>query len=280
VVNRDVIAADRRASSCVGPASLGGCQCYITLSPPPNRPDPATYSQVPLLTAGDTVTWASPDVSTYAPPTYDGAQWQFDQSWFSRNQAVVTLRNRSNSVPAINTGVALYGSGVGIGLSRQLIATQLVSLAAGEVRQLTIPLPGFGYEILDSPVGWHTGWALFVEITHPYDADTENNHGEYVSWLVSRPRLGPSQAVLIPDTLPIHLGNTTDSPRDYVLSILPNSVSAQVQPLQLTVAPGSIQDALFTFDRPSNYGSTSVTVIARDLGGNLLGGVTLQLYFS
>jgi hypothetical protein len=280
MVNSDRTAVERSRGSCIGPASLGCCQSSITLWPPPNRPDPATYSQTPLVAAGDAVTWASPDVSTYGPPNYDGTQWQFDQSWFSKNQAVVTLRNRSNSVPAINTGVALYGSGVGIGLPRHLITTQLVSLAGGEVRQLTVPLSGFGYEILDPPNGWHTGWALFVEITHPYDADTENNHGEYVSWLVSRPRLGPSQAVLIPDAIPIQLGNITDSPRDYVLSILPNSVSAQVQPLQLTVAPGTIQDALFTFDRPSSYGNASVTLIARDLSGNLLGGVTVQLYFS
>jgi len=280
---RSNIATARRPSSCIGQPSLGGCQSSIVLSPPPNRPDPATYSQAPLVTANDPVTWASPDVSLYAPPTYDGNSWQFDMNWFL-NRALITVRNRSNSVPAVNTVVAVSGSELGIGLPRGPIFTQLVSLAAGEVRQLSVP---FEYTIIDigSDVGahgWETGLALFVDISHPYDADTDNNHGECVTALMLRKPLIPGGEVVLfgIDTLAIKLGNTTGSPKNYALSILPNSVSAQVAPAQITVAAGDVQTARLSFTRPLSHGvSTNVTLIARDPGGNLLGGMTVQLFF-
>ncbi len=275
-------AVARRPSPCLSPASLGGCQCSISVSPPPNRPDPAIYSQAPLVAANQAVTWASPDIAFYAPPTYDGTHWQFIGDWLW-NYALVTVRNRSTAVGAINTLVSVSRSGIGIGLPRRPLTAQLVSLAPGEQRQLTVPI---GLTVVDldgglDGMGFETGDALFVDISHPYDAETDNNHGECITSIILRRT--PSSSTffpVIPDRIPIQLGNTTASVRDYVLSVLPNSIAAAVSPTEVSVAPGNIVTASLTYTRPQSGGvDPGVTLIARDPGGNFLGGMTVQFYF-
>jgi len=157
--------------------------------------------------------------------------------------------------------------------------TYLVSLKAGETQTLVIPervplqwdveYPEVLFEVL-AP-------ALFVDISHPYDADTTNNHGESVIALCRNvtPTHGGD-----PIEIQINLGNVTTQPLVYVLSVEPNTVAAQLIPAQVEIAPGGAgYTSLFCtmpFATPAN---TSVTVIARDLQGNVMGGITVLLYF-
>jgi hypothetical protein len=172
---------------------------------------------------------------------------------------------------------------VGIGLARETIATQLISLAPGEVRQLPVPIRYYRAIDLDTDLGAHgfeTGDGLVVDISHPYDAQTDNNHGESIIALIYRRRPVDSGGVPFADAIPIALGNPTAAAREYVLSVLPNSISAVVTPSHATVAPGALTHLPLNYVRPTNGGvDANVTIVARDPGGNLIGGMNVHFYF-
>lgn len=268
-------------SWCSGGTRRPAGQCSINITPPPDRPDPAIYSQAPRLSTGLQATWDNPDIALFTPPTYGGGAWQFDGPGML-NPATISIHNLSTSAAAINTRVAVsLGGHAGIGVPRFPVITQLVSLAAGETRALSIPLfPP--YINVDVNGLRHTGRALFVDISHPYDIDTANNYGEGVIGLALIDRRDPAGAVLVGATLPaipISLGNTTGAPLVYVLSVSPNTVGAQISPAQVTVAPGDTGSARLSYTLPAmSPFDTSVTVVARDPQGNLLGGYTQRLY--
>jgi hypothetical protein len=143
------------------------------------------------------------------------------------------------------------------------LVTQLVSIAAGQTITFNTPLGAATSEVIRG------GEALYVDISHPYDADTANNHGESV---VSLQGSG--------NTYSIPIGNFTEQPLVYVFSLAPNNVAAQISDTQLTIAPQDQKFVQISFTiPPTRPFETSVTLLAHDLQGKLLGGVTHQLYF-
>lgn len=254
----------RKATWCSRRSGSGGCSPAIDLSPPPDRPDPSIYSQAPLIAAGQAATWDNPDIVVYATPQHTGGSWRIDPAWFLAN-TLVTVRNKSGTAAAINTVVAVSYAQVGIGMPRTPLSTQLVSLAAGEARQLSIPLPSTVFNQPEKAI------AIFVDVSHPYDVDPANNHGANTS-IITLAGGGVSGAN------PISLGNATAAPISYVLSVEPNPVGATLSATQVTVPPGATRVVNASFGgRPS--GTASFTVVARDAQGNLAGGFTSLLYF-
>lgn len=260
------VAKVRAPSWCSRRPDSGGCSPAIDISPPPDRPDPAIYSQEPFLSAASAATWDNPDIVLYAAPQHTGPSWRIAEGWFLDN-VKVTVRNRSLTAAAINTRVAVSYGPVGIGMPRTPLTTQLVSLEAAGSRQLIIPLPP---AVLAQP---EKALALFVDVSHPYDLDATNNHGESIS-IISLIGTGGSGAI------PIKLGNSTAAPIAYALSVQPTNVAVSLSTSHVTVAPGATGSVIASYGTllptPSQ---TSFTVVARDALGNLVGGFTSLLFF-
>lgn len=264
--NVSAVASVRQPNWCSRRPDPGGCSPAIDLSPPPDRPDPAIYSQAPLLAAATTATWDNPDIVLYAAVQHTGSSWRIADGWFLDN-VKITVRNRSLTAAAINMVVTVSYSRIGIGLPRTPLTTQLVSLEAGGSRQLIIPLPPAVLAQTEKAL------ALFVDVSHPYDLDATNNHGESIS-IISLIGAGLSGVI------PIKLGNTTSSPITYALSVEPTNVTVSLSNTNVTVGPGATASVTAShttlLPTPSQ---TSFTVVARDAIGNLVGGFTSILYF-
>lgn len=266
----------RGSPACSPLATLPGCACSIAVNPPPNRPDPAIYSQAARVSAGLDAAWDNPDIKVFAPPNYVGGEWLRSEPWLF-DRAEVSIHNRSPTVSAINTVVRVTRGRYGIGMQRTPVVTQLLSLGPGDTTKLDLPLGAF-HPIYHDNSGHEvriTGHTLFVDITHPYDADVTNNRGESVVGLATiATRLSQG------NDLPIPIGNYTDQPLTYVLSLLPNNVTAQINAPQVTVAPESSQLLYLHCNiPPTKPFSTSITLLAEDLEGHLLGGLTQYLYY-
>jgi len=156
---------------------------------------------------------------------------------------------------------------------RTPLATELISLGGGAVRQLSIPLPA----AVLHPADGRLSAAIFVELSHPYDSDQTNNHGESVSAIEFTDsgdgRTGGFNVV------PIRIGNLTANPITYQLSVEPNNVGATLSAATATVAPGAIGGVMANFGAPGLPPSQgSFTVVARDTLSNLAGGMTYRLY--
>lgn len=260
------VARVRAPSWCSRRRDSGACSPAIDISPPPDRPDPAIYSQAALLAAAIAPTWDNPDIVLYATPQHTGGSWRIAQGWFLDN-AKVTVRNKSLTAAAINMVVAVSYGPIGIGMPRAPLTTQLVSLEAAGSRQLIIPLPP---AVLAQP---EKALALFVDVSHPYDSDPTNNHGESIS-IISLIGAGVTGAITI------KLANTTADPIAYALSVEPSNVGVLLSTSHVIVAPGATGSVIAShatlLPTPSQ---TSFTVVARDALGNLVGGFTSLLYF-
>ena len=268
-------------ASCACDVSLPASRCSVQLNPPPYRPDPAIYTQSQRLAAGLDVTWNNPDITWFQPPVYANGKWQID----IQPAMSISIHNLSARAAAVNTTVTVSRSALGIGMPRSPVVTQVLSLAAGEARVISVPLlvaaliiPGFividfqtGQEEGTVIAGTEYGAAIFVDISHPYDSDPANNHGESVTSL--------ARLTIEAPPMPILLGNATAAPLDYVLSLAPNTVSARIAPAQVTIAPGATGIAYLAYTLPATRPfSTSITILARDQQGNLIGGFTQFVY--
>jgi hypothetical protein len=88
-MTRDVTSfAPAKATWCSRRPGLGVCKPAIAAQPPPDRPDPAIYSQAPLLAAGGTATWDNPDIVLYATPQHTSGGWSIAPQWFLYNALV------------------------------------------------------------------------------------------------------------------------------------------------------------------------------------------------
>ena len=112
------------------PFLLNGCKCggvrtkrtgkgcnNIWPNTPVDTPDLAVYSQIEELQKGNIPSWDSPDMMT--------DDWR---PFRLRQDALIKIRNLSDSVPAINALVHYYTSSFGIGTQRELKLSRLVSV--------------------------------------------------------------------------------------------------------------------------------------------------------
>ena len=248
----------RRADSCRPDRNRpGGGSCAIRPPVPPERPDPAIYSQEQLLAGGSSASWDSPDILT---------NWW--SPWRLMEETKVKVRNLSATAAASNVLVHLLRSGFGIGLSRTLELTRSVSLAPGETTQLLFPLP---QAVLtgDPKTGVH------IAIEHPTDQDAGNNRGSQVVFGALTSEDGRSFQLSFP------VRNPVASAQQITLSLLANDLGASVAPAARVFGPLEQIQGQVSFAVPGFlHGSSAapldreVTIVGRGANGALIDGLT------
>ncbi len=133
--------------------------CCVAVSTPPLRPDPAIYSQDQVMQQGGIPSWDSPDITT-----------NNDIPWTLRPETVVTVRNLSPHVTAVNTQVQVSISGFGIGLPKTQLSNQLVTLPPAQDRT-------FNFALSQAVLSGAQSIGVFVQLYHPNDAVEINSHG-------------------------------------------------------------------------------------------------------
>lgn len=229
-------------------------------------PDPATYDQRLILNGGGAPTFNSPDIETV-------------DVWPLRpiDNLTATVRNLSADASANQTRVDLSWSSWGIGMPRVPIASSFVDLARagfpGSEQTLSWPLP---------PTLKVAGrYGIFVNLIHPYDADTTNNQGEQTvdGFQTST---GRSKSFVVP------VWNPTSSAQVISLTAGPAPVTPWVTivPSVFTLGGGAQQNVMVSINVPSAIPpsppgttiSASVDVLAI-IGGAYLGGINIAILF-
>lgn len=231
--------------------------CCIHLEEPPDRPDPAIYSQSERLSSGLEASWNSPDITT-----------NFWSPWRLMPEPEVLVRNLSSSASAVGVQVQIKIAPFGIGTAKTAISAQVVNLAPSEEKKLIFALP---QSVLTGDP--HVG--VFVEIAHSVDKNAANNRGDQVIDGVFTSEAGRNLTFKFP------VRNDEPQGRTLTLATLANDLSAVVSPAVHAFSPFEQITATLTAHVPGALHGTSaadirreVTVVARDSAGRLVGGVT------
>lgn len=231
--------------------------CCVETEPPPERPDPATYSQLERLSLGQLPTWNSPDLLTHDIPTYT-----------LMKEPEVRVRNLSTTASAVNVQVHLSTAPFGIGTQKTALSTRVIGLAPSQELTLLYPLP---QALLagDPRIGFH------VVIDHPHDRNRINSRGSQTIVIVRTSEVGRSFQEHFP------VVNLSSAPRLLTLSVLPNELGATVSPASRNFAPFEQFQATLNVQVPDSlHGSASsvlskeVTIIGRGPDGAVIDGVT------
>jgi hypothetical protein len=248
--------AERSAIAWCRPTRRQRNACCVTVSKPPERPDPAIYSQAQQIAAGQIPSWNSPDITT-----------NFDIPWTLMPEVQVTVRNLSPNVSAVNAQVQVSLSGYGIGLPKTPLSNKLVNLAPGADLGLSFPLPA---AVMAGP---HS-IGFFVQIYHPNDAVEINSYGAQVLTAFQTSVSGRSVTVDVP------VANPSGGAQTITLAVLPNSVGATITPASHAFAPMEQIVAKLHVHVPGGLHNTNetVSVVARDGSGALIGGASLIIW--
>jgi hypothetical protein len=239
-----------------------GTACCFKPQPPPDRPDPATYSQDEQFSLGTAPTWDSPDILT-----------NYWNPFTLMPEATVTVRNLSGLVSAVNVQVLVATSAFGIGLPRTPMSAQIISLAPGQQSQLLFPFPQSLLQAADQRIGLH------VRLIHPTDARLLNNEGSQAIADAYTSKAGRQIALSFP------VLNPSAAAQQISLSVLPNSLAGSVSPGAPMLAPFEQIMATLAVDVPSSLHGTAAapvranaTVVGRDGSGKVLDGLTLVIW--
>ncbi len=236
-------------------------QCITMPSDSPiEKPDLAIYSQKEELAAGNVPNWDSPDIVTN--------NWS---PFRLKPEADVTIRNLSQTVPAINSLVNYFISPFGIGTRKELKLSKSVTVPAGAEVEIKFPLDQLTLKG-DPRVGVH------ILIEHPHDPRSVNNEGSQVHDGGFTTESGRSFVVRIP------VLNDSNFTRAIQLSLMPTDIIASISPSSHVYAPFeqitatlNIEVPNFLHGTPASYASRAVTVVGRLPGGELIGGATRLL---
>ncbi len=229
--------------------------CCVAVSTPPLRPDPAIYSQDQVMQQGGIPSWDSPDITT-----------NNDIPWTLRPETVVTVRNLSPHVTAVNTQVQVSISGFGIGLPKTQLSNQLVTLPPAQDRT-------FNFALSQAVLSGAQSIGVFVQLYHPNDAVEINSHGAQVITSFDTKTSGRHVTTDVP------IANPTGVAQTISLAVLPNNVSAVISPATHNFAPLEQIVAKLTVTAPGGAHNTSetATVVAYDSSGALIGGASLLI---
>jgi hypothetical protein len=235
--------------------------CCVSVDRPPDRPDPATYSQGEQLALGAQPTWNSPDIVTNA--TLPWGPWP---------TVDVTVRNLSATASAVNVLVHLERGPFGVGMALARESTKVLSLGPSEetVLNFALPVPAAG---ADPDV------SVVATIEHPTDARLINNRGEQTIAGATTTQVGRSPSI------PFPVRNPLGSPQTIMLAALTNSLGAVVSPAAHAFAPFEQIQATLKLSVPAGMHGTGaqpafneVTVLARGQNGSVVGGVSYLLW--
>jgi len=231
--------------------------CCLAIENPPERPDPASYSQEEQFALGSIATWNSPDITTN--------NWS---PFRLRLEAEVKVRNLSAIASAVNVLVHLFTSQFGIGIQRSLLSTKMINLAA--LQELTLLFP-FSQSILNGPqtIG------VYTKIEHSSDSSLINNNGAQVHHGVMTSESGRGFQFAFP------VLNNQGTARQISLSVLPNDLGASVSPgvrncaaWEQYMAHVILTVPSTTHGTPDAYVQKEVTIVGRYEDGSLIGGLT------
>jgi hypothetical protein len=224
----------------------------VAISNPPQRPDPATYSQLEQLQLGQVPNWDSPDILT-----------NNRVPWKLLPDTQVTVRNLSPTVSAVGTQVTLLVSAFGIGMKRTPFSTQTLTLAPLQQTTLFYPLS-------QAIINGEQSIGVHVELYHPFDSLQINNHGAQVASGIDTVSAGRSPSLAFP------VLNNSPGARTITLATLPNNLGAAVSPASYTFAPLQQINATLALDVPSTMHNTTewVTVVGWSPDGSLIDGLT------
>lgn len=248
--------AERTATAWCRPTRWQRGSCCVAVSKPPERPDPAIYSQIQQIAIGQIPTWNSPDITT-----------NFDIPWKLMPEVQVTVRNLSPNVSAVNAQVQVSLSGYGIGLPKTPLSNKLVNLAPRQDLGLAFALPA-GVMAGPQSIGF------FVQIYHPNDAVEINSYGAQVLTAFQTSLAGRSVDVDVP------VANPAGAGKSITLAVLPNSVGATITPASHAFAPFEQITGKLHVTVPSGLHNTNetVSVVAHDGSGGLIGGASLIIW--
>jgi len=233
----------------------------VPVNRPPDRPDPATYSQAEQLALGVEPTWNSPDIVTNS--TLPWGPWP---------TVDVTVRNLSSTASAVNVLVHLARGLFGIGMVLIPESTKLLSLSPSEqvILNFAIPTP--------SP-GGDPNVSVVATIEHPSDARLLNNRGEQTIAGATTTQIGRSPSI------PFPLRNPLASSQTITLAALTNPLGAVVSPVSRAFAAFEQIQATLALTVPGSLHGTGAqptlnetTVIARGQDGSVIGGMTYLLW--
>jgi hypothetical protein len=241
---------------------LGTACCFKPQGPPPDRPDPAIYSQDEQFSLGVVPTWDSPDILT-----------NYWNPFRLMPEATVTVRNLSSVVSAVNAQVLVATSAFGIGQPRTPMSAQIISLAPGQQSQLLFAFPQSLLQAAEQRIGLH------VRLIHPTDARTINNEGSQAIADAYTSQAGRQIALSFP------VLNASVAAQQISLSVLPNSLAASVSPAAPMLSPFEQIIATLAVHTPSSLHGTpaaparaDVTVVGRDGSGKLIDGLTFVIW--
>ncbi len=252
-----ILEAQASRSWCQPLHRPGRPSCCVTTKTPPDRPDPATYSQDEQLSLGLVPTWNSPDITTnfYSPFTL------FKEPEFK-------VRNLSATASAVNVLAHVATSPFGIGLPRTPLSTQVISLAPLQEVTLLFPLT---QALLagDQRIGVH------IQLEHPNDKNLLNSHASQIIFAVHTTDFGRNFQVQFP------VLNNSAAARPLTLSVLPNELIASVSPGTRNFAPFEQIQATLSIEVPNTLHGTAsaviekeVTVVGRAPDGSIIDGLT------
>jgi hypothetical protein len=247
---------------CNGARSSGikdRCQTLVT-SDPIEKPDLAIYSQVEELQLGNSPSWDSPDIITN--------NWR---PFRLAPEAIVTVRNLSATVPAINAQVHYSISPFGIGTIKELKLTKIINLSPSSEITLNFPLDAATLDG-DPRVGVH------IQIDHPHDSSLINNVGAQVHDGGYTTESGREFTIQVP------IYNNSNFARQIQLSVLPTDIIASIAPAdaafemfaphQQKIATLSMKIPDFIHGTAASSVQKSVTMVGRLSTGELIGGIT------
>jgi hypothetical protein len=250
--------ASRR--SCRPRRRPGTKGCCVRPKQPPDRPDPAIYSQIELLSEGIEPTWASPDITTN-----DWGPWRL------RPESEVKVRNLSPTASAVGTAVHVHLSSFGIGMPKSPLSTRVLNVGPGQEVALAFAL---SQAVLTGPpdIGIH------VTIEHSTDRRLSNNRGSQQVHGAFTSEAGRSLRFQFP------VRNPAPGAQQITLATLTNDVGAAVTPTTRMFAPFEQVLATVTMAVPGTiHGAPGadvrreVTVVGWDTGGTLIDGLTYIL---
>jgi len=231
--------------------------CCVAIEKPPERPDPASYSQEEQLALSQIPSWNSPDITTN--------EWS---PFRLRNEAEVKVRNLSGTASAANALVHFYVSQFGIGMARSLMSSTMVNLSPSQERTILFP---FSQAVL----GGSPTIGVYTKIEHPSDIKLINNSGAQIHHGVMTSESGRNFTFHFP------IVNAQGTANQITLSVMPNVLSAVVSPSSRNCSPWEQFMATLTFQVPNTihgtpgaYVEREATVLGRYGNGSLIGGLT------
>lgn len=231
--------------------------CCFEPKEPPDRPDPAIYSQEELLSQGSEPTWNSPDITTNS--------WG---PWRLLEEMRVKVRNLSGTASAINVLVVLEVAPFGIGTPRTSIGGQFTNLAPNQETELRYPLP-------QSVLTGDQRLATHVGIQHSADKYLGNNRGAQTIMGVFTSEAGRTLDFQFP------VRNPLGTPQQITLSVLSNDLGASVTPTSHAFAPLEQIDVKLHLSVPGTIHGTpgsevrrEITVVGWGQDGRAIGGLT------